>query len=603
MGNQRKKDIYSYHTFQYAFLWDNKGKVTLDKFYKQFCPEKNDSDTVGWHEDNIISKQKLTPVKELVNHQTNLHEEYRAFQYFNEATRKALFRADENIVRNYVLRLEKPDPNMEYIYRLKCCTRSPVLSKDTQVTEDIIDQYDLIINAIRLKVFNTGVAILIFELMYPLPESGKEQARKDILTINEYGRRLFPEFITDKREKFLCADSIEILCAGSNRSIAKDDFWKYFSTSDENNEVHYVKNPIYLPEIIRKLLQYENRDFTVTSDYEKADNKSTFYIQPALDDRMFVCCCVIDADYTNSFIDNTNYGRQNPEWKFMTNYDTARELYAVTNIDGDTDSSCQNRMMLNQYFEKQLYLRWIEYGTIHAVTNHSMVCLTGDLTYIDSDTDIEKETGVLYTVVYPFLTLYTQMCTLVLAQRASLISFDAKITNAVAAMKQDTEEADKDRLNEVLKLSQEFAVFQGEILLAEITSQIQGIEIYEKLQTMLFVDKLEKNIQNQLNNLFEIAESIQARIQRRYDDALKEQQEQQERREKKFDLALTKFGAVFTAISIISIFSGFADFHQFFGISDNPEYKVLTIIVVCTVAAGSIIAIWKLIKKWIGNDK
>ena len=50
-------------------------------------------------------------------------------------------------------------------------------------------------------------------------------------------------------------------------------------------------------------------------------------------------------------------------------------------------------------------------------------------------------------------------------------------------------------------------------MLQEVTSQIQGIELYAKLQKMLFVDKLEANIQRQLNNLYEIAEAKQAEEQ------------------------------------------------------------------------------------------
>lgn len=611
MAVQDTKVIYSYHTFLYPFLWDNKGSVSIEDFDKWFCPNKDDIDAAGWHPDDIVYKDEntgetlLRDAQELVHHRAELHEEYRAFQYFNEAARKALFRVDGNIVRNYALKFDKGSQKSKYIYRLSCYTRRNPVSEDKDIidydpSEDIID-YDLIINAIRLKAFNTGVAILIFELMYMIPKSRKLQAHEDIRYINEYGRRLFPEFITDNRKLFLCPDSIAILRAGEANPIIEDNYWKEFSSQRPEK---YAKNPIYLPKIVKKLLSWENKDLFINSDHEKVLNTSTLYIKPALDDRMFVCCCVIDSDYTSSFIENTNYGCQNPKWKFMTNYDTGRELYAVTNIDADTDSSCQNRLMLNQYFEEQLYLRWIEYGTIHAVTNHSMVCLTGDLTYIEDGE--EKETGVRQTVVYPFLTLYTQMCALVLAQRASLISFDAKITNAVSDAQTQGVSMDEKCLNKLLELSENFAIFQGEILLAEITPQIQGIELYEKLQRMLFIDKLEKNIQQQLNNLFEIAESIQARLQRKHDEKMKKLQERQEKQAKKFDNALAKFSAVFTAISVISIFSAFTDLRDFlsnFESWNKCVLSVVSVIIVITVALVAGISIWKKMEYWMGKDK
>lgn len=606
MAGRDMRPVYSYHTFLYPFLWDNKGNVSIEDFDKWFCPNKDDVDVAGWHPDDIIYKDEntgktsLRNAQELVNHRDDLHEEYRAFQYFNEAARKALFRADGNIVRNYVLQFdntknkEKEQNKVKYLYRLGCCTKKLGVY-------NIINTYDLEINAIRLKVFNTGVAILIFELLYPIPAGGKKQAHEDIRIINEYGRRLYPEFITENRQIFLCPDRTEIIKITDlnvETQIAADYFWERFSPVFKTNKIDYVKNPIYLPEIIKGLLTWKNTGLAVASNYDEADYHSSeckvLYIEPAIDDRMFVCCCIIDADYTDSFIINAEHSYQNPKWKFMIDWDKGQELYAVTNMDQSTDSSCQNRVMLDQYFDEQLYLRWIEYGTIHAVTNHSMVCLTGDL----QDTRD--------SVVYPFLTLYTQMCAFVLAQRASLISFDAKITDAVSDAQTQGASMDKKCLNKLLELSERFAIFQGEILLAEITPQIQGIELYEKLQKMLFIDKLERNIQQQLNNLFEIAESIQARLQRKHDEAMKQLQENQEEQAKKFDNALAKFSAVFTAVSIISIFSAFADFYGFFGNFGTFSKDSLLKVSVCGVlavagAAGFII--WKLMKKWMGNDK
>ena len=60
-----------------------------------------------------------------------------------------------------------------------------------------------------------------------------------------------------------------------------------------------------------------------------------------------------------------------------------------------------------------------------------------------------------------------------------------------------------------MDLQQRFAIFQGELLLTEVTPQIQGIELYDKLQKMLFIPQLEKNIQNQMNNLYGIARTAQ----------------------------------------------------------------------------------------------
>ena len=120
-------------------------------------------------------------------------------------------------------------------------------------------------------------------------------------------------------------------------------------------------------------------------------------------------------------LEEKKFSMQNKQPMFLDNWDVGTELYALTNIDYK-DSSCQNRVMLNQYFEDQLYLRWTEigYSTIYSVTNHSMICLTGDRKYVTAP------------VVNPFLIEYIQLCILVLAQRASLIAFDSRITEAIS---------------------------------------------------------------------------------------------------------------------------------------------------------------------------
>ena len=263
-------------------------------------------------------------------------------------------------------------------------------------------------------------------------------------------------------------------------------------------------------------------------------------IEPAIDDRMFVCCCILDDDYTKSLIrvpSNetdcfTDLQKQEHKWRFMEDWDTGCELYALINIDVSAGScSCQNRRMLDKYFEEQLYLRWVEWGTIHAVTNHSMLCLTGD------------PKDVMDSVVNPFLIEYVPMCILGLAQRASLLSYDTQITEAVKKSNLKEKPLAGEMTDNLITLAEQFAVFQGQLLLQEVTPQIQGIELYERIQRMLFIPELEKNIQCQLNNLYQIAEANRAK-----QDSEKDQ----------------KMQGAFTAIAILAIASAWVDSYDFF---------------------------------------
>ncbi len=478
-----KKEPYSYHTFLYPFL--------LKCTYEDFRKSLDQADSKWEAADMIVDEGKhLATVKNNSPIEEQMLD-YQTFQYFNSAARKALFEREENIESSIVSSYNlKNSQNGIYCITYK--------GKD----------YRLKIDAIRLKVFNTNVAVISFELEYFLPEDGNEkQARNNIKIINEFGRRLYPEFLTTEETDFLlCADKIALELPRETPII--DNLREKAMLPKDT----YLKDPIHLPNIITKI---------VWLDEDK--------IEPAVDDRMFVCCCVMDDEYTKSFIHSADQKASTPQehkWCFQEDWNTACELYALTNIDSSAGSaSCQNRVMFDQYFEEQLYLRWIEWGTIHAVTNHSMICLTG------------KPESVKNSVVNPFLVLYVPMCILGLAQRASLLNYDAAITDAIKnALSKEMD------VTKVIDLAERFSIFKGQLLLSEVTPQIQGIEIYERIQKMLFIPSLVDNIQRQLDNLYQIAEA---------------------RRDKQESEKQNVIGTAFSALAILTLLSTWMDASDF----------------------------------------
>lgn len=60
-------------------------------------------------------------------------------------------------------------------------------------------------------------------------------------------------------------------------------------------------------------------------------------------------------------------------------------------------------------------------------------------------------------------------------------------------------------VKKIKKLQERYVKFQNEVLLFEITSQQQGIELYQMLRRELFVIEQKDELENQLNNLYEIA--------------------------------------------------------------------------------------------------
>lgn len=342
------------------------------------------------------------------------------------------------------------------------------------------ERIELDIFEIRLKVYGQA-AVLLFELEYhPSRKTGPRERRKNILKINNYGRRLYPPFLINAEGKCACCECANKITLQFEESCIEEELLGQAYGPESHGDKR-----IPLPKMLKTLFGIQD----------------TEGIRLENDERMFVCSCVADNDYVNGFVHgNEKRGKeqettdsQNAQWRFLTDWETGKELYAITNIDSG-NSSCQNRRMLDEYFEKQLYLRWIEWGTIHAVTNYSWVCLTGDAGNRD----------VYDTVIRPFLIEYVEICALSVAQRAILSSFDERMTNAL------TDTGDK-RDNKLIDLEQEFAEFQGRLMLSEVTKQIQGIELYDRLQERLRIQSFAQELRERLEVLYEMAEAERER--------------------------------------------------------------------------------------------
>lgn len=452
---------FSFHTFIFPFIIKDSWTPGED-YWSHDWLSSNQADAICLHGNDLYEK-KLN---------------YATFQYFNRSARSALF-DDSNIVDCYESKVVKANKSM-YIIELT----------DSKIS--------LNINRVRLKMYpeiKTGV--LIFETEYqPDSSVSEDEKRKTVMLINEYGRRVFPEFLPYKNAEdfILCAESLTVTnCNFGDLTQDVTDHFRILSDPKSNDEFGFINNPGRDSEIIRKIL------FGMGGGID---------IEPAIDDRMFVCCIVADEKWTNEFCGIVNEPVEE-------NYEKAKELYAVINCDSSGGyCSCRNPQMLQECLDLQLYKRWTDYGTLHAITSHSMFCLTGNFKEIEIE------------VINPFLTMYIQMCVLTIVQRSALIRFDFEINKAI------------ENRNLVNNLMKSFAKFQGQIMLPEVTSQIQGIEIYQKLTDALFIKKLEEDIDKQIHNLFEITENENAQKQQNVDK---------------------RFTIIGAAIGLLAVFSAFTD--------------------------------------------
>ncbi len=434
MNTDLKKQPYSCHTFIFPFLWNDSGRVAREEFKK--CINE------GWVEDKPQFKEGA-PNAEL----------YNQYHYFNRAARNAIYTADftrDCVVWNYRFDLNKFDTN----------TVKYIIQKGDFKAE-------LLVKGMRLKLFNTGVGMLIFEL-----ENYEAIDEKLVIKINEFGRRVFlPYVFTDEKGDRACSlfpDNIGLSVGGKNIEGAFDSL-KNVTLSDERDTV--LISPItYL---------LSNDTLGITTKENHSDNE--FYIETIIDDRMFVASIVADQGLADAVS-----VREGGEYKYLfdatscapeDNSNTARRLYEMMFVDGD-GLSCYNREMLRTLLKKHIHGRWLERGSITGITEYSFVTVTN---------------SPEYTVV-PFLTQYIEMVVLALAQRASLLAFE-RIISEIACGKNDMS---------VDAVQRDYVMFQSELLLQEITAQQQGIELYDMLLENLFINKQQKEIEGQINSLLEL---------------------------------------------------------------------------------------------------
>lgn len=444
----KKELAVSYHTFFFPFLWDDAGRVSR----KQFAECRSSV----WEEDIFVSENHLDPM------------DYNQYHYFNAAARNAIYTTekgdDKQIVWNYRYGMEK-----DFFY----------------VIERGEYRYALYINSIRLRLYNTGIGMLVFELENHDPKTTPE----DVCRINDYGRRIFAPCLSTYTEEETGKEIVSSPITADRIYIAE--------CCDKRENVPTLASCGYqraditeiIPSVMQLLTNKEKRVRAVTQkgDGTNKEGYREFFIEPIIDDRMFLACLYDNKAYVDelsAWVDGEYAVFRDAVAK--TPYDEtncAQKWYAMLFADGN-GSSCQGRDMLHKMLKKHTYRRWIENtykktpcGMITGVSEYSMV-------------SVGSEVSNAEFLAVAFLTEYVEMMMLALAQRASLLAFERRISDA-AMGKQN-----------IKKIQKQYTIFQSQLLLQEVTPQQQGIELYDMLRENLYILKEEADIEKQISNLF-----------------------------------------------------------------------------------------------------
>lgn len=403
---------FSFHTFMFPFRWKIK-----DLEERPFS-EQIDLNNIHYAQSPNWERWGIPPTIEKESNDL-----YNERNYFYEFVHPALYddNSDQTIIRHY----ERREPKHgEVTYRIICGENKTVYKLDVQ--------------AINLNLYSTGVGVLSIYMnntRYPDAQA--------VLDINQYGRRVFPPFISDISIRSQIA---HLLSFDGLNGVYEEDFTRYNNNVKSNTPASFITKMVN----------------------EVAEN---IELQPVIDDRMFVLCWYKNDEWAKRFSDD-----------FPGFIENDKNWYEFVFVDKYGDLSCQNESMRRDIIKKATYERWQEYSSLYGVSRYSMVYLTNSGCYE-------------YLTNY-FETEYARMAELVLMQRATVLRFSSEVTH-ISNMSNG-----KGFGAHVNSLYKEYIRFVNQIYFREISAQDQGIEMYQKLFAAMNLKEQVEKLDDEIEELY-----------------------------------------------------------------------------------------------------
>lgn len=332
------------------------------------------------------------------------------------------------------------------------------------------DSYKLDLEDVELHLYRFGCGVLWIRTHSYVYNQAEETK-----TIADLGRRLSLPFLPTGPDGFtICAKRISLYIDGHTCSFDVNSVLTRLQSAD--SEELPSSDEFFKPLLVNT-----------------AKKGEAFTLLSLSDDRMFTMQ-LIRNDYQASLLPCRADGSHS--WVVKPNDAGSSEfqkgLYEYIYVDGDDNCSCQDQQMREEILNRAILPRWIDYGTLHAVTNYSFFCLTGETHYINA------------SVVRPFLNEYIYLASLGLAQRMGLTSFSQRAGN-ISHESEASEWWTKDtRHQDLARLQEQFVQFENQVLISEFTNQEQGIEQYQLLRKQLLIDQEQQQLNEQLGSLYEV---------------------------------------------------------------------------------------------------
>ncbi len=416
---KKEKTLHSYHNFMFPFRFDKIIEPIHDKH--EFYREHSFDERVKIDED--LKKSLERDHWEYQKFEVKNSLDYNELVYFHDFVKDSLFNKQEfkeGATSYYFEKTLEKDATFEIKVKEK-------------------DVYSLKLEGVNLRLFDTGVGILSFEV-----ENYDYHQIEDVLKINDYGRRVYPQFLG---ESF-------------NSEATKYAFLpEYVRVNGIEERFCDLYKEIKLAKYIVDIL---GSSFTTSQS-----QKDGYLIQPIIDDRMFVL-----SWYGNdAFVSCTKNSIEHQNW------------YKYVFVDGQ-DITVQDKQMHQEFIKKATYKRWNNYGTFFGITRYSFVALS-NRGYFGEE-----------ILLNHIKTMYFQMVTLLLVQRASLLRFSDEIT-AIS----DVRGEESPSIENISILYKNYLRFVNKLYFKEVTAQDQGIELYDKAIDILNIKRDIEDLRQEIGGL------------------------------------------------------------------------------------------------------
>lgn len=425
--------MYSYHIFYFPFKWAKKdvteGTMTQLTDFSQIRFLNNGK----WVRPAVAESQENDGNKTDKNNVSlDAQVLYNEKNYYFRFVHDVLYDSGDGN-DNLVMHFERKEPQEKDVrYLIKVSGREK--------------PYSLNVDAININLYKTGVGMLSF---YLRNDDESQCDTRDILNINQYGRRILPPFWSEvnaeKRQEL--SEYLEI--SGLDTEISKEDFKSY-----------KVDEPWTATSMLDSLLKDLTDNLTLT---------------PVIDDRMFVMSLYKNDDMSRLSLSAAD-AYCNPSSPFSEFW------YKYLFVDTGWPT-CQNDEMMRDLLRSHTYLRWQKWNSLYGVSRYSFVYLTNS--------------GVPSYLVDYFMTTYARMMEIALVQRASVLCFSNEVTTLTKRRNWTLE-----KLSEhVDSLNEEYIRFINRMYFNELTSQDQGVELYGLIRQNLDIDSYVEELKDEIEKL------------------------------------------------------------------------------------------------------